>query len=203
MITIIDYDMGNVASIKNMFHKIGADDVKISRAKDDILEADKLVLPGVGAFDQGIINLKGFGIYDLIREAVLDKHIPIMGICLGMQLLGRKSEEGKLEGLALIPFDSVRFNLPYEYKVPHMGWNNVLIKKNSSIVDNMTGTEQRFYFVHSYHAVCDDTADILMTCNYGYEFVAAVSRDNVFGFQFHPEKSHKYGMEIFKNYVRM
>ncbi len=203
MITIIDYDMGNVASIKNMFHKIGADDVKISREKDDILTATKLVLPGVGAFDQGISNLRAFGIYDFIREAVIDKHVPIMGICLGMQLLGRKSEEGKLEGLALLPFDTIRFNLDSEYKIPHMGWSDVSIHKNSPIVENMIDTEQRFYFVHSYHAVCDDTKDVLMTCNYGYDFVAAVSRDNVYGFQFHPEKSHKYGMEIFKNYVRI
>lgn len=203
MIAIIDYDMGNLGSIKNMFHRIGCDDVKISREPAEIISADKLILPGVGAFDQGVNNLCKYGLFDIIKDAVLVEHKPIMGICLGMQLLGRRSEEGEKQGLGLIPFDSKKFRLGSEYKVPHMGWSDVKIKKHCSMVDNMHDLEQRFYFVHSYHAVCDDSKDELMTCEYGYEFTAAVSKDNVFGFQFHPEKSHRYGMELFKNYVKV
>lgn len=203
MIVIIDYDMGNLASIKNMLHKIGYDEVKISRNIDDIKNADKLILPGVGAFDQGVSNMHSFGLFDAIKDAVLKDNKPIMGICLGMQLLGRKSEEGELEGLSLLPFDSVRFRLNDDYKIPHMGWSYVDIKKEDSIVDDMQRDENRFYFVHSFHAVCDDTSDVLMTCNYGYDFVAGISKGNIYGFQFHPEKSHKYGMQMFKNFVRV
>ena len=201
MITIIDYDMGNVASIKNMFHKIGADDVKISREKNDILTADKLVLPGVGAFDQGVNNLKGFGIYNLIREAVLDKRIPIMGICLGMQLLGRKSEEGSLEGLALLPFDSVRFNLSSEYKVPHMGWNRLELKTPCLVLQ---GSEGKYvYFVHSYCCQPEDPALITSVCDYGTEVTASIGRGNVFGVQYHPEKSSAVGLEMLQRFVEL
>lgn len=201
MIVIIDYDMGNLGSIKNMLHKIGCNDVKISREISEIENAEKLILPGVGAFDQGVNNLNELDLYPVIQSAVREGNKPIMGICLGMQLLGRRSEEGELTGLDLIPFDSKRFVLNSDFKIPHMGWSEVKIKKNEPIINNMTDGEQRFYFVHSYHAVCDDQEDILMTCDYGYEFTAAVSRGNIFGFQFHPEKSHKYGMELFKNFV--
>ena len=203
MIVIIDYDMGNLGSIKNMLHRIGCDDVKISNELSDISAADKLILPGVGAFDQGMNNIHERGLYSAIRMAVLDRKKPIMGICLGMQLLGRKSEEGTQEGLGLIPFDTKKFVLSTDYKIPHMGWSDVTVMKDEPIVSNMTEQEQRFYFVHSYHAVCDDKADVLMTCNYGYEFTAAVSRGNIYGFQFHPEKSHRYGMELFKNFVKV
>ena len=201
MIVIIDYDMGNLGSIKNMLHRIGCNDVKISRELTDIDAADKLILPGVGAFDQGVNNLKRFDLYDSIRNAANQGCKDIMGICLGMQLLGRYSEEGNLEGLGLIPFDSMRFKLDGDYKVPHMGWYDVKIQKDIAIVDGMSEQEQRFYFVHSYHAVCDNGSDVLMTCEYGYEFAAAVSKENIYGFQFHPEKSHKYGMQLFKNFI--
>ena len=202
MILIIDYDMGNIGSIKNMLHKIGCNDVIISNNPERIQEADKLILPGVGAFDRGVKNLKELGIFDEIKEVSLNNKKPIMGICLGMQLLGRKSEEGLLEGLNLIPFDSVRFRLSDEYKVPHMGWNDVIVCKKDAIIDESM-INQRFYFVHSYHAVCDNQQDILMKCQYGYEFAAAVSKDNVYGFQFHPEKSHRFGMELFRKFVEI
>jgi glutamine amidotransferase len=195
--------MGNLGSIKNMLHRIGCDEVIISRDPSDIEKADKLILPGVGAFDQGIKNLTDFGLFDAIKAAVIGQKTPIMGICLGMQLLGRKSEEGSAEGLALIPFDTVRFKLDENYKIPHMGWSDVEITKRDNMTQNLSDAEQRFYFVHSYHALCDNEADVLMTCEYGYKFAAAVSHDNVFGFQFHPEKSHKYGMELFKNYIKV
>lgn len=202
MIVIVDYDMGNLASIKNMLHKIGVDSAVISRDFKDIECAEKIILPGVGAFDQGIQNLKKYSLDEAIKSSVLNYNRPILGICLGMQLLGDGSEEGNMPGLGLIPFHSIRFKFDTnEYKIPHMGWDEVTIKKNDPIVSDMYEELQRFYFVHSYHAVCDYEDDILMTCNYGYEFVAAVSKGNVYGFQFHPEKSHKYGMQLFRNYL--
>lgn len=202
MIVIIDYDMGNLGSIKNMLHKVGCKDVVISGNVADLKKADKLILPGVGAFDQGVKNLKKLGLYTVLQQAASEEHKTIMGICLGMQLLGRKSEEGVLEGLGLIPFDSKRFLLGDEFKVPHMGWSDVKICKDDPIIDDMPLKGNRFYFVHSYYALCDNKNDILMTCEYGTEFTAAVSRDNIYGFQFHPEKSHKYGMELFENFVK-
>ncbi len=203
MIVIIDYDMGNLGSIKNMLHRIGCDEVVISRDHNDIIRADKLILPGVGAFDQGVNNLIRFDLFDTIKKAVVEDGKIIMGICLGMQLLGRRSEEGVETGLNLIPFDSIRFRLGNDYKIPHMGWSDIEIEKDDPITDNMHNVEQRFYFVHSYHAQCDNESDVLMNCEYGYKFAAAVSCDNVYGFQFHPEKSHKYGMELLKNFVRI
>lgn len=126
-----------------------------------------------------------------------------MGICLGMQLLGRKSEEGVKSGLGLIPFDNVRFSFPQDstLKIPHMGWDVVDLKQNNPLLEEIEGI-QRYYFIHSYHAVCDSESNILMSCDYGYEFAAAVCNDNIYGVQFHPEKSHDFGMKLLENFVR-
>ncbi len=204
MIVIIDYKMGNLASIKNMLHRIGYNDVVISSDYKDVENADKLILPGVGSFDQGVRNLREYDLDSAIKYSVGEQGKPLMGICLGMQLLGAQSEEGTLQGLNLIPFDTVRFDLDKEYKVPHMGWDEVVIKKKGEkITEGLYESSQRYYFVHSYHAVCQNNEDVLMTCNYGYEFVAAVSRDNICGFQFHPEKSHRYGMRLLENFTKV
>ncbi len=202
MIVIIDYDMGNLASIKNMLHRMGCDDVKISDDYSDVLEADKLILPGVGAFDQGMKNLEDRKLGISIRGSVLEKKTPILGICLGMQLLGHNSEEGVREGLGLLPFSSVKFRLDSSYKVPHMGWAEVKIENETPLTMGIFGTIPRYYFVHSYHAVCNDDRNVLMTCNYGYDFTAAVYCDNIYGVQFHPEKSHKFGMKLLENFIR-
>jgi len=204
MIIILDYKMGNVGSILNMLKRIGKEDVKISNDIADIEKADKLILPGVGSFDTGINHLNEFNLIDTIYEHVLVKKKPILGICLGMQLLGRKSEEGSLGGLNLIPFDNIRFNIKDQpnLKVPHMGWNYVQIEnKNNPLLKDIE-EKQRYYFVHSYHAVCDSSEDVLLTCEYGYQFVAAVSRENIYGTQFHPEKSHMFGMKILTNFAK-
>ena len=203
MIVIVDYGMGNLASIKNMLHRIGYDDVAISGEAKDISCAAKLILPGVGAFDQGMKNLSEKGLADAIREAVLERGKPILGICLGMQLLGRSSEEGEGPGLGLLPFDTVRFRLGDEYKIPHMGWNEIKIKNETPLTDGMAEEVQRFYFVHSYHAVCDDDKTVMMTCDYGYDFAAAVYSEHIYGVQFHPEKSHRFGMRLLENYARL
>lgn len=202
MVAVINYGMGNTGSIINMLHKIGEEAVVTDR-KDELEEADKIILPGVGAFDHGIENLGEKDLIDVIRKMAIEKKTPFLGICLGMQLLGRKSEEGKEEGLGLIPFQSVRFRFEEseQFKVPHMGWDIVKFRQEDSILEGFKG-EQRFYFVHSYYAVCDKRENVLMTCEYGREFAAAVRKENIYGFQFHPEKSHRFGMQLLENFVR-
>ena len=201
MIVILDYDMGNVGSIKNILHKIGEKEVMISRNANDIEKADKIILPGVGAFDSGMNNLKKFGLIEIIQNFALVDKKPILGICLGMQLLGKSSEEGQQKGLGLIPFVNYKFCLSPQYKIPHMGWDYVkIIDKKCPLVKNLED-EQRYYFVHSYFAKCEDEKNILMTCDYGHEFVAAVAKDNIVGVQFHPEKSHQFGMKLLRNFL--
>lgn len=203
MIAVIDYGMGNVNSIVNMLKKIGVEAMLASHPKE-IAEADKLILPGVGSFDVGMRKLRASGLAECVIEHAIQKEKPLLGICLGMQMLGRNSEEGKEEGLGLIPFDTKRFELINidELKVPHMGWNIVSIEKpEDPVVQNLEGI-QRYYFVHSYHAVCDSEENILMKCEYGYSFAAAVKNNNIYGFQFHPEKSHKFGMALLENFAR-
>lgn len=202
MIAILDYDMGNIKSIKNILHKIGEDNVVISNNRKDIDESNGIILPGVGAYDTGMINLKKYDLVDLIIDKAVNKKTPILGICLGMQLLGRGSEEGNENGLGLIPFDNLHFEMQ-DYKVPHMGWDKVVIKDFQNGLTASLDKEQRFYFVHSYYAKCDKEDNIMMTCEYGIEFAAAVIKENVMGVQFHPEKSHKYGMRLLSNFVRI
>lgn len=202
MIAILDYDMGNIKSIKNILHKIGEDNVVISNNRKDIDESDGIILPGVGAYDTGMINLKKYDLVDLIIDKAVNKKTPILGICLGMQLLGRGSEEGNEDGLGLIPFDNLHFEMQ-DYKVPHMGWDKVVIKDFQNGLTASLDKEQRFYFVHSYYAKCDREDNIMMKCEYGIEFAAAVIKENVMGVQFHPEKSHKYGMRLLSNFVRI
>ena len=201
MIVILDYEMGNIGSIQNILYRAGQKDVLISRQPDILMKADKLILPGVGAFDTGMSNLKKYDLIEPIKDFALNKKKPILGICLGMQLLGRRSEEGKEKGLELISFDNIRFKLDNDYKIPHMGWDYIdIVNRNIPIVKGLEQW-QRYYFVHSYHAKCDNEENILMTCEYGYRFPAAVVKDNIYGVQFHPEKSHQFGLMLLKNFV--
>lgn len=200
MTVIIDYGLGNLGSIQNMLDVIGENAV-ITSDIEQINKADRLILPGVGAFDAGMKLLEEKKLISIIKnEANAGK--PVLGICLGMQLLGRKSEEGKLDGLDLIPFESRRFSFDNELnlKIPHMGWDTVSFKQDNPLTEGLIGT-QRYYFVHSYHAVCDSKDNVLMTCDYGYEFAASVVNKNVYGVQFHPEKSHDFGMALLRNFV--
>lgn len=202
MIAILDYGIGNVGSILNMLKHIDVEAI-ITHNSDAIDAADKLILPGVGSFDSGMKKLADSNLVDVIRKHVLQKNKHLLGICLGMQMLGRRSEEGVLPGLDLIPFDCIRFRLDSPtLKIPHMGWDIVKTVQSDPVVDNLIGL-QRFYFVHSYHAVCDNPEDVLFSCDYGYEFPAAVKHGNVYGFQFHPEKSHKFGMALLKNFASL
>ncbi|MEW6608430.1 MAG: imidazole glycerol phosphate synthase subunit HisH [bacterium] len=202
MIVIIDYSMGNSGSILNMLKKIGANAISSSKMPD-IEKADKLILPGVGAFDNGMTNLNKSGLIPILNEIIFNKKIPILGICLGMQLLAKRSEEGTLSGLGWLDAEVVRFKFDTScnLKIPHMGWDTVeLVKENCMF----KGLEQsRFYFVHSYHVVCHNRLDILAETCYGYNFVSAVQKDNIIGVQFHPEKSHKFGMTLLRNFVEL
>lgn len=201
MIAILDYGLGNLGSISNMLKVIG-EKSKITNDIEIIKEADGLILPGVGAFDAGMSKLNESGLTEVIKEEA-DQGKPILGICLGMQLLGTRSEEGTLEGLCLIPFECKKFNFEDKsLKIPHMGWDIVDFKKQHSFVEGLTG-QQRYYFVHSYYAVCENTDNVLMTCDYGIEFACSVVKDNVIGVQFHPEKSHDFGMALFSNFVNI
>lgn len=201
MVGIINYGLGNLGSIQNMLKVIGEKSI-ISSNPEELDKCDRYILSGVGAFDAGMKKLNESGLTEYIKEKANKEKKPILGICLGMQLLGRKSEEGTLPGLGLIPFDNIRFRLDdTDLKVPHMGWDIVEFKQDNPLLCGLEGT-QRYYFVHSYHALCDSKENVLMTCDYGYEFAASVVRGNIMGVQFHPEKSHDFGMALLRNFVK-
>jgi imidazole glycerol-phosphate synthase subunit HisH len=201
MVVIIDYGMGNLFSVKNALDAIGAESI-ISDNPEDLEKADKIILPGVGAFPDGMKNLKKRGFIEVLKKEVLNNKKPFLGICLGMQLLATDSEEHKLtKGLGWINGHVKKFNVDNNFRIPHMGWNDVFVKKENPLFGaNKTPV---FYFVHSYHIVPNDLSVILATCNYGEEFVAAIQKDNVFGVQFHPEKSQKCGLEFLKNFLAL
>jgi imidazole glycerol-phosphate synthase subunit HisH len=201
MITIIDYGMGNLGSIKNMLKKIGFASI-ISNDKEEIMKAEKIIIPGVGAFNKAMENLKKLELIEVLRSKTLNNKVPTLGICLGMQLLADSSEEGNIEGLGLVPGRVTHFNLEEKYKVPHMGWNNVEIV-NDSILFKTDLPEHRFYFVHSYYYQCKDQKHVIGESQYGIKFTCAVQNGNIFGTQFHPEKSHKYGMRLLKSFAEL
>lgn len=204
MITIVDYGVGNLGSIRNMLKKIG-EPGRISNSISDIENASKLILPGVGAFDFCIDMFNKSGLLNIITNKVFEKKTPILGICVGMQMLTRRSEEGRLPGLAWIQGETIRFRFSNEnkkFRVPHMGWNQVFPAKESALTQDFF-TESRFYFVHSYLVKCDDRNDILLETEYGSRFTSAIEHKNIFGVQFHPEKSHKFGMKLLKNFCKL
>jgi glutamine amidotransferase len=196
--------MGNVGSIANMIKYVGGKSI-ISNNHSDIEKATKIILPGVGSFDTGMENLENLGLIELLKNKSLKSKIPFFGICLGMQLLSLHSEEGSLEGLGLIDSETIKFNFEDGEKLnlPHMGWNDVEVNENNKGLLEDLPSEPRFYFDHSYHLVCKNKDEIMATTNYGYEFACAVHSDNIYGVQFHPEKSHKYGVKVFENFINL
>lgn len=200
MVAIINYGVGNLSSIYNMFKKVGVPAL-ITAEPEEILKADKILLPGVGAFDHGMERLDQSGLRPLLEQKVLKEKVPVLGICLGMQMLTKKSEEGIRSGLGWLDAETKKFTLPdTNLKIPHMGWNRVHIRKVESIFKGLDQIESRFYFVHSFHVVCQRDENILAETDYGYSFTSSFQKDNIFGTQFHPEKSHKFGMSLFKNF---
>jgi glutamine amidotransferase len=207
MIVIIDYQMGNIGAIVNMLKRIGIES-SVSSNIEDIKKADKLILPGVGSFDEGIKNLEQLNLISVLSEKVIEGETPILGICLGMQLFSKKSEEGILEGLGWIDGEVKKFKFnnnesgQNRLKIPHTGWNTITIKKQDVLFEEMP-EESRFYFVHSYHFNCGNVDNVLATTDYGYEFSSIIKKENIIGVQFHPEKSHKFGMKLLKNFVEL
>lgn len=200
MITIIDFGMGNLRSVQKAFERIRVP-AKISFDVKEILNADKLVLPGVGHFSQGVRNLKQRGLFETLNEAVLIKKKSILGICLGMQLITDYSEEGNCEGFGWIKARTERFEYSTNgLKIPHMGWNNLSIKNADTIFQGIT-SDNFFYFVHSYYISCNNEIDILAETNYGKNFVSSFQKENIYGCQFHPEKSHDSGLKVLKNFT--
>lgn len=201
MISIIDCGLGNVGSVVRMIEKAGGVAKRISTA-EEINQATKLMLPGVGYFSHGMDLLNKYGLVNAIKQKA-ESGTPLLGICLGMQLLFDRSEEGDCAGLGLIRGNVVRFDKDIGLKIPHMGWNEVDVQKENALIPptDAAGRKHRFYFVHSFHAVCHDKSDVLATAPYGSDITAAVSRDMIFGAQFHPEKSHKFGMSLIKQFV--
>ena len=200
MISIIDYGMGNLGSILNMMKKIGAA-AQIVSNPDEIARSDKIILPGVGSFDHGMRNLDERGLRQALEECVIHNNKPVLGICLGMQLMTKSSEEGELPGLGWIDAVTNKFRFDdSSMKVPHMGWNSVDIRRADSLYKDMYA-EPRFYFVHSYFVECREPAEILTTTCYGHNFVSSFQRNNIMGVQFHPEKSHKFGMKLLQSFA--
>jgi glutamine amidotransferase len=191
--------MGNIASIQKMLKKIGYDS-ELTNNRETILNSQKIILPGVGAFDYGMKNLKDQDLIQVLRYKAIEEKTPLLGICLGMQLLGKSSEEGEEEGLSLIDFNTIKFKFDnLKLKIPHMGWNYIEYNSDSKLFKDMY-EETRYYFVHSYYVENNDSYTIARA-NYGFDFSAAVRKDNILGVQFHPEKSHKFGMKLLQNFV--
>lgn len=193
--------MGNLGSVLNMLKKIGATAIITSNI-EEISKSEKLLLPGVGSFDAAMNRIHELGMFEVLNNLVLENKIPVLGICLGMQLLMDASEEGKMSGFGWIKGQAYNFKgrIPSSLKIPHIGWNDVAVVNENRLTWGF-GEEIRFYFVHSYFVHVENPSHSIMKCNYGLDFDAAVSKDNIFGAQFHTEKSHKFGMQFLKNFV--
>jgi glutamine amidotransferase len=199
MVYIIDYGLGNLGSIQNMIKRVGGES-KIIDNPNLLMNPTKIILPGVGAFDTGMKKLNENNWLSVLNNEVLVNKIPVLGICLGMQLMTNSSEEGNLKGLGWIDANVKKFFFDSNsYKIPHMGWNRVKVAKDSFLFDSTESN--KFYFVHSYYVETNNPSDNLLYSNYGNEFVSAFQKDNIIGLQFHPEKSHKFGINLFNKFI--
>lgn len=201
-VAVVDVGSGNVGSILNMFRRCGIP-VTLASEVADVRRARRLVLPGVGAFDSVVKNLRSSGLVEVLEERVLDDRIPLLGICVGLQLLGRGSEEGDLPGLGWIDGEVCRLPSSHEgdsLRIPHMGWSRTRLSKVPQALPSLE-THNRFYFVHSYAMRCDHPTDVLATATYGAPFVAAIEVDNISAVQFHPERSHRHGLALLRDFA--
>ncbi len=203
MITIVDYGMGNLGSVFNMFKKIGVAS-KITSDLNDIKAAEKILLPGVGSYDNAMKRINDSGFRAVLDQKALEEKVPVLGICLGMQLLTLGSEEGTEKGLGWINANAKKFRFQKEekLKVPHMGWNRVFETAPNKLTSKLP-EEPRFYFVHSYYVEVENQENSILKTKYGLEFDSAIQHENIYGAQFHPEKSHKFGMKLFENFAKL
>lgn len=203
MVAIINYGLGNLTSIKNMCRRLGIE-ATITNDPEIIRSASKLILPGVGHFKRGMENLHNSGLKALLDELVLVKKKPILGICLGAQLMTKHSEEGNVEGLGWVDAHTVRFDQSKDnsMKVPHMGWSEIATTGGNPLWSDLP-EDPRFYFVHTYHFQFTDNTEVSATCHHSYDFVCAFQKENIYGTQFHPEKSHKFGMKVLENFNKI
>jgi glutamine amidotransferase len=204
MITLIDYGVGNIFAFQNVYKRLDIP-TKIAKTQEDLLDAKKLILPGVGSFDYAIKQLNASGMREKLDELVLEKRVPVIGICVGMQMMGNRSDEGKLDGLKWIDSEILKFDeslIQQRTKLPHMGWNDVAPVNNHPL---FIGLEKKatFYFLHSFYFKCNNPADSIAFSDYGLSFSSAVNKDNIYGIQFHPEKSHQYGEKLLHNFAKL
>jgi imidazole glycerol-phosphate synthase subunit HisH len=204
MITIVNYGLGNLNAFRNVYSRLNIP-VTIASRKEDLQGTDKIILPGVGAFDHAMTMLQNSGMRETLDELVLQKQIPVLGICVGMQMLANSSEEGILPGLSWIngvvkKIDATK--ILQKTRLPHMGWNTINAEMNNKILGNLNAFS-RFYFLHSYYFRCTDPRNVIATTEYGISFASAVNSGNIFGVQFHPEKSHNNGIQVLKNFANL
>ena len=204
MITLIDYGVGNIFAFQNVYKRLDIP-TKIAKTYEDLSDAKKLILPGVGSFDYAMGQLNASGMREKLDELVLEKKVPVIGICVGMQMMGNRSDEGKLEGLKWIDSEILKFDeslIEQRTKLPHMGWNDVTPVKNHPLFIGLD-KEAIFYFLHSFYFKCNNQEDSIAVSDYGLSFSSAVNKDNIYGIQFHPEKSHQYGEKLLHNFAKL
>jgi glutamine amidotransferase len=204
MITLIDYGVGNIFAFQNVYKRLNIP-TKIAKRKEDLANAKKLILPGVGSFDYAMAQLNASGMREKLDELVLEKKVPVIGICVGMQMMGNRSDEGKLEGLKWIDSEILKFDqnlIQQRTKLPHMGWNDVAPINNHPLFIGLE-KEAIFYFLHSFYFKCKNETESIAVSNYGISFSSAVHRENIYGIQFHPEKSHQYGEKLLHNFANL
>ncbi len=202
MITIIDYELGNIRAFVNVFDRLSIK-TKIAGSKEGLHDAEKIILPGVGAFDHAMYQLNASGMRDTLDRLVIEKKVAILGVCVGMQIMANSSEEGKMEGLGWIEGEVKMFDrsrIKHRTQLPHMGWNTIHQINGCSLLEGLNGLP-RFYFLHSYYYVCKNHEHVISKTEYGIEYASAINRENIFGIQFHPEKSHSNGIQILKNFA--
>jgi len=204
MITIIDYGLGNIRAFHNVYERLSIP-VKVARVLEEVEEASKIILPGVGSFDYAMRQLNSSGMREVLERRVIDDKIPVMGICVGMQMLADSSEEGTEPGLGWIKGNVCKFDanlIPFKSRLPHMGWNTIVPKENVNLFNGIEN-HGRFYFLHSYYFECDEKSQVISTTDYGITYASAVNKENVYGIQFHPEKSHNNGIRLLNNFAKL
>lgn len=204
MITLIDYGVGNIFAFQNVYKRLNIP-TKIAKTSSELLDAEKLILPGVGSFDYAMSQLNNSGMRETLDELVIEKHVPIIGICVGMQMMGNRSDEGKSDGLGWIDADILKFDeslIRHRTKLPHMGWNDVVPVANHPLFEGLE-KEAIFYFLHSFYFKCNNTHESIAVSDYGITFTSALNYNNIYGIQFHPEKSHQNGEKLLHNFAKI